>query len=193
MPCRIRIRTPILRIPCSSSHHQKLHRAASRVIAYKRPALERSDLFLDDTSAGHPATQSTPPSQKIRLVGQMTTMASDSGSSSSSEPSDEPFCRASDEFNTTSSSSSDNGSGDANSQSRDTSPDQEPPTAVTMTARAYQLEMLEESLKKNIIVAVCWSFSYRTQAISLIPFSDGHREREDAGVSGTPVCRSEPC
>ena len=87
----------------------------------------------------------------------MTTMASDNGSSSSSEPDDEPFCRASDETNTIPSSSSDNGSGDASSQSRDTSPDQEPPTAVTMTARAYQLEMLEESLKQNIIVAVCWT------------------------------------
>jgi hypothetical protein len=35
------------------------------------------------------------------------------------------------------------------------SPDLEPPAIVTMTARAYQLEMLEESLQQNIIVAVC--------------------------------------
>src|SRR5689334_10536920 len=91
----------------------------------------------------------------------MTTMTSDSGGSSSSEPDDEPFCQVSDESNTTSSSSSDNGLGDAGSQSRDTSPDQETPTAATMTARAYQLEMLEESLKQNIIVAVCWPSSLR--------------------------------
>ena len=33
-------------------------------------------------------------------------------------------------------------------------PDQDTPAAVTMTARAYQREMLEESLKQNIIVTV---------------------------------------
>ncbi|KAL2149655.1 hypothetical protein VTH82DRAFT_8307 [Thermothelomyces myriococcoides] len=38
--------------------------------------------------------------------------------------------------------------------SRSSSPDQEPPKTVTMTPRAYQLEMLEESLKQNIIVAM---------------------------------------
>ncbi len=85
----------------------------------------------------------------------MTTMASDNGSSSSSEPEDEPATQAAHESDTTPSSNSDNGLGDANPESRDTSPDEEPPAAVTMTARAYQLEMLEKSLEKNIIVAVC--------------------------------------
>lgn len=114
----------------------------------------------------------------------MTTMASDSGCSSSSEPDDEPLYRVFDEAKVSSSSSSDNGSSDADSQSRDTSPDQEPPTAVTMTARAYQLEMLEESLKQNIIVAVCWP-SVLHSAHSADSLPDGHRERKDAGVSGS--------
>jgi hypothetical protein len=78
----------------------------------------------------------------------MTTMASDSGSASSSEPDDEPYSPHAHESDTIPSSNSDDG------VSRDTSPDQEPPRIVTMTARAYQLEMLEESLKQNIIVAV---------------------------------------
>ena len=34
-------------------------------------------------------------------------------------------------------------------------PAEEPPKLTTMTARAYQQEMYEESLKRNIIVAVC--------------------------------------
>lgn len=37
---------------------------------------------------------------------------------------------------------------------RDRTPVEEPQRAVVMTARAYQIEMLEESLKQNIIVAV---------------------------------------
>lgn len=44
--------------------------------------------------------------------------------------------------------------------SRSSSPDQEPPKTVTMTPRAYQLEMLEESLKQNIIVAVCHAMPF---------------------------------
>jgi hypothetical protein len=39
--------------------------------------------------------------------------------------------------------------------SRDRTPVEEPQRAIVMTARAYQIEMLEESLKRNIIVAVC--------------------------------------
>ena len=35
-------------------------------------------------------------------------------------------------------------------------PVDEPERPMVMTARAYQLEMLEESLKQNIIVAVCF-------------------------------------
>jgi hypothetical protein len=83
-------------------------------------------------------------------------MASDYGSSSS-ELDDEPFGQRADESDTAASSSSDNILDDADAESRDSSsstPNEEPPTAVTMTARAYQLEMLEESLKQNIIVAV---------------------------------------
>ncbi|KAK1826302.1 Rgp1-domain-containing protein [Podospora conica] len=38
--------------------------------------------------------------------------------------------------------------------SRDSTPVEEPQRPVVMTARAYQLEMLEESLKQNIIVAM---------------------------------------
>lgn len=86
-------------------------------------------------------------------------MASDHGSSSSSELDDEPPHQLVDESDTIPSSDSRFASDDAGSDLRDSprssSPDQEPPTAVTMTARAYQLEMLEESLKQNIIVAVC--------------------------------------
>ena len=87
-------------------------------------------------------------------------MASDHGSSSSSEPDDEPFGQHVDESDTAASSRSDNILDDADAESRDSSsstPDEEPPAAVTMTARAYQLEMLEESLKQNIIVAVCFT------------------------------------
>ncbi|KAH6848305.1 hypothetical protein B0I37DRAFT_398087 [Chaetomium sp. MPI-CAGE-AT-0009] len=88
----------------------------------------------------------------------MTTMASDHGSSSSSEPDDEPFYKPVDESDTVLSSDGSNVSVDVPSKPRD-SPrnstlDDEPPVAVTMTARAYQLEMLEESLKQNIIVAM---------------------------------------
>jgi hypothetical protein len=89
----------------------------------------------------------------------MTTMSSDYGSSSSSELDDEPSHPLVNESDTVSSSNSQDASDDARSDPRDSprssSPDQEPPTVVTMTARAYQLEMLEESLKQNIIVAVC--------------------------------------
>jgi len=34
-----------------------------------------------------------------------------------------------------------------------------PSEDVTVNSRAYQLEMLEESLKRNVIVAVCFSLS----------------------------------
>jgi hypothetical protein len=89
----------------------------------------------------------------------MTTMGPDSGSSSSSEPEDEPL-KPVDEGDTVLSSNSGHVSDDVDSDSRDSpdssSPDLEPPAIVTMTARAYQLEMLEESLQQNIIVAVCF-------------------------------------
>ena len=40
-----------------------------------------------------------------------------------------------------------------------------PSEDVTIYSRAYQLEMLEESLKRNVIVAVCSSlFPYRYYA-----------------------------
>lgn len=94
------------------------------------------------------------------LPGRMTTMASDYGSSSSSELDEEPSNRLADESDTTVlSPSGDDILDDEDPASRDSlrgnTPDEEPPAAVTMTARAYQLEMLEESLKQNIIVAVC--------------------------------------
>ncbi|KAK3293477.1 uncharacterized protein B0H64DRAFT_444730 [Chaetomium fimeti] len=85
-------------------------------------------------------------------------MASDHGSSSSSEPDDEPFHKPINESDTVLSSDGSNVSDDVRSEPRDsprsTTPDDEPPVVVTMTARAYQLEMLEESLKQNIIVAM---------------------------------------
>ncbi|KAK4152741.1 hypothetical protein C8A00DRAFT_15990 [Chaetomidium leptoderma] len=71
-------------------------------------------------------------------------MAPDHDGSSSSEPDGGPFSRLVDESDTTAVSDS----------PRSSTPDQELPTPVTMTARAYQVEMLEESLKQNIIVAM---------------------------------------
>jgi hypothetical protein len=102
----------------------------------------------------------------------MTTMARDYGSSSSSELEDEPpgtgllpsglnTHEALDESDTILSSGSDQGLSDVESGTvpspHSTTPEQETPARVAMTARAYQLEMLEESLKQNIIVAVCWT------------------------------------
>jgi hypothetical protein len=88
----------------------------------------------------------------------MTTMASDYGTSSPSEPDDEAVCGIVDESDTLPTSNSDQVSDDVDSDPRDSprssTPEEESPTPVTMTARAYQLEMLEESLKQNIIVAV---------------------------------------
>jgi hypothetical protein len=88
----------------------------------------------------------------------MTTMGPDSGSSSSSEPDDESL-KPIDESDTVLSSNSGDVSDDVDSDSKDSpctsSSDRETPAIVTMTARAYQLEMLEESLQQNIIVAVC--------------------------------------
>jgi hypothetical protein len=85
----------------------------------------------------------------------MTTMGPDSGSSSSSGPDDESL-KPVDESDTVLTSNSGDASDDVDSDSKDSSPDLEPPAIVTMTARAYQLEMLEESLQQNIIVAVCF-------------------------------------
>ncbi|KAL2136672.1 hypothetical protein VTI74DRAFT_2404 [Chaetomium olivicolor] len=80
----------------------------------------------------------------------MTTMASDHGSSSSSELDEELSPRPTDELDAILSSSDDTSQGDGGSDSAE----DERPTPVTMTARAYQLEMLEESLKQNIIVVM---------------------------------------
>lgn len=89
----------------------------------------------------------------------MTTMDSDSGTSSSAELDDEPLQQLANESDTIYSFNihdvSDDVGSDARESPRSSSPEQETPTAVTMTARAYQVEMLEESLKQNIIVAVC--------------------------------------
>ena len=90
----------------------------------------------------------------------MTTMDSDYGSLSSSEPDEEPFYKPADGSDTAASADGSSVSDDVQPEPRDsprssTPDDEEPPVVVTMTARAYQLEMLEESLKQNIIVAVC--------------------------------------
>jgi hypothetical protein len=82
------------------------------------------------------------------------TMSSDCGSSGSSELDDEPSRGRFDEWDSIIALDDKSVAGDAESISQD-SPEEEPPRLVTMTARAYQLEMLEESLKRNIIVAVC--------------------------------------
>jgi len=48
-------------------------------------------------------------------------------------------------------------------------------------ARSYQLEMLEESLRTNIIVAVLTA-SYYAFCL-MVTKTDGYRERQDAYVS----------
>lgn len=103
-------------------------------------------LFLDT-----PATPS--PSWSVK-VGQLMTMASDCGSSGSSELDDEPSRGRVDEWDSIIALDAKNVAGDPESISQD-SPEEETPRLVTVTARAYQIEMLEESLKRNIIVAVC--------------------------------------
>lgn len=78
-------------------------------------------------------------------------MASDCGSSSSSELDDEPSLAPVDAGGSILSRDAEsNVPADPESTSED-----ELPSPVAMTARAYQLEMLEESQKQNIIVAVC--------------------------------------
>ncbi|KAK4122945.1 P-loop containing nucleoside triphosphate hydrolase protein [Parathielavia appendiculata] len=88
----------------------------------------------------------------------MTTMASDHGTSSSSGTEDEAVYGIVDESNTLPTSNSDLAFEYVDTETRDSrrssTPDQELAPTVTMTARAYQLEMLEESLKQNIIVAM---------------------------------------
>ncbi|KAJ4307182.1 Dicer-like protein 2 [Collariella sp. IMI 366227] len=79
-------------------------------------------------------------------------MASEHGGSSSSEQDDELSARPLEELDSILSSSDGSTQDDSNSGSTE----EELPTPVTMTARAYQLEMLEESLKQNIIVAIAW-------------------------------------
>ncbi|KXX79980.1 Dicer-like protein 2 [Madurella mycetomatis] len=88
-------------------------------------------------------------------------MDSDYGSSSSSEPDNEPSAGLVDEWNTIISSETRAvpsgprfNSDDSKDSPRSSTPEQKPPKLVTMTARAYQIEMLEESLKQNIIVAM---------------------------------------
>lgn len=88
-------------------------------------------------------------------------MDSDSGSSSSSEPDNEPSAGLVDEWSTIISSETRAvpsgprfNSDDSKDNPHSSTPERKPPKLVTMTARAYQIEMLEESLKRNIIVAV---------------------------------------
>ncbi|KAL2160862.1 hypothetical protein VTH06DRAFT_1059 [Thermothelomyces fergusii] len=103
-------------------------------------------------------------------LGQMATMASqeDGGRSSSGRGSDsdddgnddddKPGIRDPDEHGTTPSSdggsASQNTGSDSDHSSRTSAPDEESQRTISMTPRAYQLEMLEESLKRNIIVAM---------------------------------------
>ena len=48
--------------------------------------------------------------------------------------------------------------------------------------RSYQLEMLEESMKRNIIVAVCQRFLHRLLTSHVSMCLDGYRGREDNDV-----------
>lgn len=119
-------------------------------------------LFNDLTPSGklteHLATQL--PRGLADAIRRMTTMASEHGSSSSSElDEDEILVKYADEIETILSSNSsdvpDDTDPDLGDSTRSSTSQEEPRATVTMTARAYQLEMLEESLKKNVIVAVC--------------------------------------
>lgn len=57
----------------------------------------------------------------------------------------------------------------------------------TTVARAYQIEMYEESLKKNVIVVVRCNPTGSVPAIlrlkACLTGTDGHRQRQDDGVS----------
>ncbi|GAB1312939.1 Dicer-like protein 2 [Madurella fahalii] len=88
-------------------------------------------------------------------------MDSDYGSSSSSEPDNEPLVGLVDEWGAiissetrTAPSKSRPKPNDPKDSPRSSTLEQKPPELVIMTARAYQIEMLEESLKQNIIVAM---------------------------------------
>jgi ERCC4-related helicase len=59
----------------------------------------------------------------------------------------------------------------------------EPPTAMQVRARAYQLEMWEASLKENIIVAV--SDATGSRAINSNKLPDGHWKRENSNAGST--------
>jgi hypothetical protein len=79
-----------------------------------------------------------------------------SASSSASEPDEEPVVVLPDGYGD---GDSDNSSDDTDVEpvltpSSDEVSEDEKPDVVKVAARAYQLEMLEESLKQNIIVAV---------------------------------------
>lgn len=84
-------------------------------------------------------------------------MTVDYGSSSSSELDDEASGRGVDERDAVLSFVVGKVSGDNGDDPGNGTTEEEPPGPVAMAARAYQLEMLEESLKQNIIVAVCYS------------------------------------
>lgn len=70
--------------------------------------------------------------------------------------------------------------------SRNSTPVEEPQRPIVMTARAYQIEMLEESLKQNIIVAVRWALSLprqESQTFANLTLTDGHWKWQDSSVS----------
>lgn len=51
---------------------------------------------------------------------------------------------------------------------------------ASFTPRAYQLEMLEESLRRNIIVAVSVVLKTKTFHYRGLTSTDGYRQRQDA-------------
>lgn len=128
------------------------------------------------------------------------TMASGYDSSSSSERDDEPSVGPADGWGSLVSSKTEPvplGSelrpDEAKDSPRSSTPEQEPPALVIMTARAYQLEMLEESLKQNTIVAVCSVPNTTATWHADLGRADGHRERQDAGVSVVGMFDLELC
>lgn len=62
-------------------------------------------------------------------------------------------------------------------------------TGGIMSSRAYQLEMLDQSLRQNVIVAVCQATTLRRIAILVLTTAtDGHGERQDTSVRSL-ICR----
>jgi hypothetical protein len=110
-------------------------------------------------------------------------MASDTDTWSSSEHDDKASSGPLDEWASVISPEIDHVSPSISDDSpRSTTPEQESPTVVTMTARAYQLEMLEESLKRNIIVAVCFVIDVLAMDFLIFYQTDGYRKWQDSGV-----------